>query len=89
MFFVIITMTNLNRISNVLPCRNKGHADEEDNEGGSVVQLERKVVNRSWVCLPKKIIVKWISLFVAEKVRVRKSKYLLESQSETMTNQNA
>ena len=47
-------MTNLNRISNVLPCRNKSHADEEDNEGGSVVQLERKVVNRSWVCLPEK-----------------------------------
>ena len=81
-------MTNLNRISNVLPCRNKSHADEEDNEGGSVVQLERKVVNRSWVCLPKKIIVKWISLFVAKTVRVRKSKYLLESQVETMTNEN-
>ena len=58
MFFVIMTMTNLNRISNVLPCRNKSHADEEDNEGGSVVQLERKVVNRSWVCLPKNVKVK-------------------------------
>ena len=47
-------MINLNRISNVLPCRNKSHADEEDNEGGSVVQLERKVVDRSWVCLPER-----------------------------------
>ena len=83
-----MTITNLNRISNVLPCRHKGHADEEDNEGGSVVQLERKVVDRSWVCLPKRIIVKWISLFVAKKVRVRKSKYLLDSQVETITNKS-
>ena len=66
-------MANLNWISNVLPCGNKSHADEEDNEGGSVVQLERKVVNRSWVCLPKQMIVILISFFDAEKVRVRKS----------------
>ena len=43
-------------VSNVLPGGDKGHADEEDDEGGSVVQLERKVVNRSWVRLPEKIV---------------------------------
>ena len=66
-------MTNLNRISNVLPCRHKSHADEEDNEGGSVVQLERKVVDRSWVCLPKRSDSDIDFFFYAEKVRFRKS----------------
>ena len=67
-------MINLNRISNVLPCRHKGHANEEDNEGGSVVQLERKVVNRSWVCLPKKNNSEVEFLLVAKKVKVRECK---------------
>ena len=65
-----MTMINLNRISNVLPCRHKGHADEEDHEGGSVVQLERKVVNRSWVCLPERGDIEVAFSLVAQKMRV-------------------
>ena len=45
---------DLDWVSDVLPGGDKGHADEEDDEGGSVVQLERKVVNRSRIRLPEK-----------------------------------
>ena len=38
-------------ISDVLPGGDEGHADEKDDEGCPVVQLERKVVDRSWIRL--------------------------------------
>ena len=45
---------DLDWVSDVLPGGDEGHADEEDDEGGSVVKLERKVVNRSRIRLPEK-----------------------------------
>ena len=42
----------LDWVSNVLPGGNEGHANEENNEGGAVVELERKVVDRGRIRLP-------------------------------------
>ena len=46
------TVANLDWVSDVLPGGDEGHADEEDDEGSSIVQLEPKVVNRSRIGLP-------------------------------------
>ena len=42
----------LDWISNVLPGGDECHANEENNEGGAVVELERKVVDRGRIRLP-------------------------------------
>ena len=46
------TVSDLDWVSDVLPGGHESHADEEDDEGGSVVQLETKVVDRGRIGLP-------------------------------------
>ena len=60
---------DLDWVSDVLPGGDEGHADEEDDEGGSVVKLERKVVNRSRIRLPGRKVKVNLRIF-CEKVKV-------------------
>ena len=63
------TDADLDWVSDVLPGGDEGHADEEDDEGGSVVKLERKVVNRSRIRLPGRKVKVNLRIF-CEKVKV-------------------
>ena len=48
----ILMFSYLDWVSNVLPGGDESHANEENNEGGAVVELERKVVDRGRIRLP-------------------------------------
>ena len=62
---------DLDWVSDVLPGGDKCHADEEDDEGGSVVQLESKVVDRSRIGLPEKVKVNFMISCKKVKVNVK------------------
>ena len=49
---MILMFPYLDWVSNVLPGGDECHANEENNEGGAVVELERKVVDRGRIRLP-------------------------------------
>ena len=49
---LMIKISDLDWVSDVLSGGHESHADEEDDEGGSVVQFETKVVNRGRIGLP-------------------------------------
>ena len=66
---MMIKISDLDWVSDVLPGGDKSHADEEDDEGGSVVQFETKVVNRGRIGLP------------GRQMNLRTSVFLKESES--------
>ena len=49
---LMIKISDLDWVSDVLSGGHESHADEEDDEGGSVVQFETKVVDRGRIGLP-------------------------------------
>ena len=66
---MMIKISDLDWVSDVLPGGHESHADEEDDEGGSVVQFETKVVNRGRIGLP------------GRQMNLRTSVFLKESES--------